>query len=74
MTVTLITEYEIMYLHNPNIFLIRRFLPPLYALCYEDDEWEQKTIYTSDNLSQLEETRDYIINKIADGATRIDLR
>lgn len=74
MTISLITEYEIMHLHNPNIFLRRRFLPPLYALCYSDDEWEQKTIYTSDNLGRLEEIKDKIIDEIASGKTCIDLR
>lgn len=74
MTITLITEYEIMHLHNPDIFLRRRFLPPLYALCYSDDELEQKTIYTSDNLSALEDIKDEIVDGIASGKERIDLR
>ncbi len=75
MTVTLITDYGFVNMQNPTeIWVSRRFLPPLYGLQFSDDKYEYKTIYTSDNKSLLFRLKDKIIDEIANGKTRIDLR
>lgn len=72
--ITLITQHEILTLHNPKIFDVD-FDDEIgqYTLTFDDDNYEDEIIYTSTSESSLLETKEIIISKIAKGKKRINI-
>lgn len=75
MKITLITSHGFLYMQNPTT--IQVFFDNLlehYELAYADDNWKFKVIYTSLDRDVLVKYRDKIIDEIAKGETKIDIR
>lgn len=76
MTHTLITDYGFVYMKNPTTVWIKdlytRSCP--FGLFFEDDVYKRKLIYQSFNLNLLKEIKDKIIDAVANGEERIDIR
>ena len=73
-TIVLELDHDILITHNiQEVWISRSFLSPSYALCYKDNIYETKIIYTSPNLRALVSLKKELLKQIAEGKTRIRL-
>ena len=71
---TLITDYGFMYMEDPErVWVMMRGMGG-YSLMYEDAIYSQRKIYSSYNRELLLDLRDTILEGIANGEKRIDVR
>lgn len=72
---TLITDYGFIYLKNPTRVWVRALhTEDGYGLFYADDDYKWNRIYWSEGSAILLDLRDKIIEAIANGEERIDIR